>query len=306
MEIDYLVIGAGAMGLGFADELLTRTDAHITLVDKRHAPGGHWNDAYSFVRLHQPSIFYGVESKELTEYRIDASGPNQGFLSLAEGPEILSYFHGLMRDRLLASGRVRFLPMCEIEADGSVRSLLSRERHAIVVRKKIVDASYQPTLRPSSSHLRISSSALGISLRRRSRPLPSRVRAVWATRSARCAGFSTSATDGRLLRFRPRSAAYSAEPGPLLRHRIASAVHSACERRALRARFVLGCCMPAKRGPLPHRTAPFRTDPGHLYFVPAVPRHSVRLVIHWNRLILNRVATERGSPNIWRYLDPSG
>jgi glycine/D-amino acid oxidase-like deaminating enzyme len=142
METDYLVIGAGAMGLAFADELLTRTDAHITLVDRRDAPGGHWNDAYSFVRLHQPSVFYGVESKELAQYRIDQSGPNKGLLSLAEGPEILSYFHGLMRDRLLPSGRVRFLPLCEVGADGSVRALLSRERISIAVRKKIVDASY--------------------------------------------------------------------------------------------------------------------------------------------------------------------
>jgi hypothetical protein len=161
MDTDYLVIGAGAMGLAFADELLTRTDAHITLVDKRHAPGGHWNDAYAFVRLHQPSIFYGVESKELAEYRIDESGPNQGLLSLAEGPEILSYFHSLMRDRMLPSGRVRFLPLCEVEADGSVRSLLSRERHAIRVRKKIVDASYLTNSIPLT-HTRKFSVAAGV------------------------------------------------------------------------------------------------------------------------------------------------
>ncbi len=130
------------MGLACADELLTRTDAHITLVDKRHAPGGHWNDAYSFVRLHQPSIFYGVESKELAEYRIDASGPNKGLLSLAEGPQIVCYFHSLMRDRFLPSGRVRFLPLCEVEADGSLHSLLSHERRSIVVRRKTIDASY--------------------------------------------------------------------------------------------------------------------------------------------------------------------
>jgi len=142
VETDYLVIGAGAMGLAFVDELLTRTDAHITLVDKRHAPGGHWNDAYSFVRLHQPSVFYGVESRELAEYRIDQSGPNAGFLSLAEGPEVLSYFHALVRERFLPSGRVSFLPLCEVEADGSLRSLLSNERRSIVVRKKVVDASY--------------------------------------------------------------------------------------------------------------------------------------------------------------------
>jgi hypothetical protein len=142
VDTDYLVIGAGAMGLAFADELLTRTDAHITLVDKRHAPGGHWNDAYSFVKLHQPSIFYGVESRELTEYRIDDSGPNKGFLSLAEGPEIVSYFHTLVRERFLPSGRVRFLPLSEVEPGGSVRSLLSGERTSIEVRKRIVDASF--------------------------------------------------------------------------------------------------------------------------------------------------------------------
>ncbi len=142
METDYLVIGAGAMGLAFVDELVTRTDAHITIVDKRHAPGGHWNDAYAFVRLHQPSLFYGVESKELSEYRIDQSGSNAGFLSLAAGSEVVSYFHALMRERLLPSGRVQFLPMCEVGADGSVRSLLSRQRIAITVRKKIVDAAY--------------------------------------------------------------------------------------------------------------------------------------------------------------------
>jgi len=43
VDTDYLVIGAGAMGLAFADALLTRTEAHITLVDKRDAPGGHWS-----------------------------------------------------------------------------------------------------------------------------------------------------------------------------------------------------------------------------------------------------------------------
>jgi hypothetical protein len=142
METDYLVIGAGAMGLAFADELFARTAAHITLVDKRPAPGGHWNDAYAFVRLHQPSLFYGVESTELARYRIDDSGPNQGFLSLAGGSEIVSYFDKLVRERFLPSGRVRFLPLHEVTADGSVRSLLSREAVAMRVREKVVDASY--------------------------------------------------------------------------------------------------------------------------------------------------------------------
>ena len=81
IETDYLVVGAGINGLGVVDELLDRSDAHITIVDRRDAPGGHWNDAYSFVKLHQPSTFYGVGSTELGDGRVDADGPNEGFLS---------------------------------------------------------------------------------------------------------------------------------------------------------------------------------------------------------------------------------
>jgi hypothetical protein len=61
-ETDYLVVGAGAAGMAFTDALLTHTDATVTVVDRRHAPGGHWVDAYPYVRLHQPSTFYGVDS----------------------------------------------------------------------------------------------------------------------------------------------------------------------------------------------------------------------------------------------------
>ena len=60
LETDYLIVGAGAMGMAFADTLLAQTSARIVMVDRRYQPGGHWNDAYSFVRLHQPSYFYGV------------------------------------------------------------------------------------------------------------------------------------------------------------------------------------------------------------------------------------------------------
>ncbi len=46
IETDYLVIGAGAAAMAIADALLTHTDATVTIVDRRHAPGGHWIDAY--------------------------------------------------------------------------------------------------------------------------------------------------------------------------------------------------------------------------------------------------------------------
>ncbi|CAD7937269.1 unnamed protein product [Amoebophrya sp. A25] len=69
LECDYLVVGAGATGLAFADTLLHEwregPAPRVLLVDKHAAPGGQWNDSYSFVRLHQPSAMYGVESEPL-------------------------------------------------------------------------------------------------------------------------------------------------------------------------------------------------------------------------------------------------
>lgn len=149
-ETDYLIMGAGAMGLAFADELLTRSDATMTIVDKRHAPGGHWNDAYAFVKLHQPSVFYGVESTPLGRDRIETSGPNAGFLELAEGPEILAYFHALMRDRLLPSGRVTYKPLTQASRDGTLTHVLSGERETVNVRRKVIDATWYENAVPAT------------------------------------------------------------------------------------------------------------------------------------------------------------
>lgn len=41
------------------------------MVDRRPKIGGHWNDAYPFVRLHQPSSFYGVASRPLGRHQLD-------------------------------------------------------------------------------------------------------------------------------------------------------------------------------------------------------------------------------------------
>lgn len=140
-EVDYLVIGAGLSGLAFVDELIARSDATIMLVDRRDAPGGHWNDVYPFVALHQPSSFYGVESTPLGNDTVEAAGPNCGFSTLAEGPEIIQYCHALLTDRLLASGRVTFQPMTDW--DGSrLEGVLSGKPVDVRVRRKVVDASY--------------------------------------------------------------------------------------------------------------------------------------------------------------------
>ena len=80
---DYLVVGAGASGLAFADALVAGADVEVAIVDRRPAPGGHWVDAYPFVRLHTPSAYYGVNSLALGGDRIDADGENAGFYERA-------------------------------------------------------------------------------------------------------------------------------------------------------------------------------------------------------------------------------
>jgi hypothetical protein len=150
METDYLIVGAGAVGLAFADTLLAETNAHITIVDRHGKPGGHWNDAYSFVSLHQPSAFYGVNSLPLGGDRIDETGINQGLYELASGPEVSGYFEKVMSQRLLASGRVQYFPMSNYQGDGRFVSLLSGKETQVHIRKKTVDATYFGTTVPST------------------------------------------------------------------------------------------------------------------------------------------------------------
>ncbi len=89
IEADYLVIGAGATGMAFVDTLVGETTATVVVVDRNHQPGGHWTTAYPFVRLHQPSAYYGVNSRPLGSDMIDRTGLNEGFYELAGGAEVL-------------------------------------------------------------------------------------------------------------------------------------------------------------------------------------------------------------------------
>lgn len=144
IETDYLIIGAGASGLAFADTLLQENpDARLTVVDQHGQPGGHWNDAYPFVALHQPSAYYGVNSLELGSGRKDEAGPNAGLYELANGAEVCGYFQRLMQQHLLPSGRLRYLPMSRFlgmeDGRARVRALLGGAETRIAVRRKLVD-----------------------------------------------------------------------------------------------------------------------------------------------------------------------
>ena len=153
IDTDYLIVGAGATGLAFADALIAGSDADVVLVDRRHGPGGHWNDAYPFVRLHQPSAFYGVNSRVLGSDSIDSTGPNAGFYQRATAAEICDYYQRVLED-LLASGQVRFFGMSDYLDGGPdgcrLVSRLTGEATRVGVRRRVVDARYLETSIPAT------------------------------------------------------------------------------------------------------------------------------------------------------------
>ena len=112
---------------------------------------GESNDAYSFVRLHQPSAFYGVNSLPLGDDRIDESGLNAGFYEQARGSEICDYFRRA-QDHLLASGQATWLGGHEyVGMDGNGHRLSSgaTDEQTVVRAPKVVDATYLGTEVPA-------------------------------------------------------------------------------------------------------------------------------------------------------------
>jgi hypothetical protein len=150
LETDYLVVGSGAMGMAFTDALVGESNADVVMVDRRHRPGGHWNDAYPFVRLHTPSAWYGVSSLPLGRDTIDDRGLNQGLYELASAAEIWRYFDLVLERQLLSTGRVKYFPSCSYQGDRKFVSLLSGDEYQVSVRKAVVDATYTDTRVPAT------------------------------------------------------------------------------------------------------------------------------------------------------------
>ncbi len=154
METDYLVVGAGAAGMAFTDALIDHADVHVTLVDRRYAAGGHWQDAYPFVQLHQASVFYGVASTVLGTGAGQEQGPETGLQERARRAEIQSYYDDILHRRFVGSGRVTFLGAHEHHTDGTshlAHSVISGETTQIDVRRRVVDATYLAPTIPAST-----------------------------------------------------------------------------------------------------------------------------------------------------------
>ena len=138
LQADYLCIGAGAMGMAFVDIIMHETtDKTVILVDDKMQPGGHWNDAYPFVTLHQPSAFYGVNSRKLEKEPLS--------MELATKSEILAYYQSVLSE-FIDTGRLQYFPMCRADDDLSQRVFRSLAQPDLVwkvePRATIVDATY--------------------------------------------------------------------------------------------------------------------------------------------------------------------
>ena len=107
------------------------------------------------MRLHQPSAYYGVNSRPLGSDTIDRVGWNAGLYELATGGAVCAYFDQIMQQDLLPTGRVSYFPMAEYLGQGRFRTLAGVDYQAEVGR--VVDATYLrtvvPSMRPPDYHV---------------------------------------------------------------------------------------------------------------------------------------------------------
>ena len=141
LDVDYLVVGAGAMGMAFTDALIEHSDARVALVDRREAAGGHWLNAYPFVRLHQASALYGVASTLLGGGQVQTEGPEAGLHERADKPTICAYYDQVLA-RMLATGRVEFLPHTHYTGERTAQREDSGEQLAVPDTCRVVDSHY--------------------------------------------------------------------------------------------------------------------------------------------------------------------
>src|SRR6478735_42585 len=141
VDVDYLVVGAGAMGMAFTDALVDHADVRVAIVDRRHAAGGHWLAAYPFVRLHQSSTFYGVASTVLGGGRIQSHGPEAGLHERAGQAKICAYYADAV-DRMQGLGRLELFIGCEYDGDRTFVSRTSGRRYAVPEHCRVVDGRY--------------------------------------------------------------------------------------------------------------------------------------------------------------------
>jgi hypothetical protein len=161
---DYLVVGAGAAPLAFIDTLLTELpDAKIILIDKKAAPGGHWVDAYGFVQLHQPSIVYGVASKQLEGNWLKLMFKGMlPWTHRASKKEIVKYYDNFVQEKVDAQ-QVEFYPNTIFDFEKSndaekthhFSSVDGSVSYKVQVNEKLVDGTDGQCIIPHGTYDRV-------------------------------------------------------------------------------------------------------------------------------------------------------
>jgi len=132
----------------FIDTLLTEMpSAKIILVDKKQVPGGHWVDDYGYVRLHQPSLLYGVSSRQLEGnwMKVMLHKRTLPWNHRATKKEILDYFNSFVKDKV-ASGQLEYYPCCEYDFGQNISNdihyfsaLNGEKKYSVQVKVKLVN-----------------------------------------------------------------------------------------------------------------------------------------------------------------------
>ena len=126
LETDYLVVGAGAMGMAFTDALIDHADVHVTLVDRR-SRGERALAGRLPVRPAPPGVAVLRRRVDRPRPRRGAArGPEAGLQERARRSEIQAYYDDVLHRRLIGSGRVRFLGGSDHHTDGSAHLVTSR------------------------------------------------------------------------------------------------------------------------------------------------------------------------------------
>ena len=152
------MVGAGAMGMAFTDALIDHADVRVALVDRRRGVGGHWLEAYPFVRLHQSSTFYGAASTVLGGGRSSRTDRRQDSRAGRPADDLCLLRRPARRPDARRPGRVEFFPGCDYLGDRTFVSLDSGERFEVPERCRIVDARYLAPEIPAETPPRFASS----------------------------------------------------------------------------------------------------------------------------------------------------
>ncbi len=141
-KFDYAIIGAGASGMSFLDTLMRshprRDSLRVALVDPHAQAGGHWNDDYAFVRLHQPATNYGVEGLALE----DEDGVRDVPELRAPRSAILKYYERVLRQHM-EGGRVEFIAKAKYDfGSGLVTDAVTKKLIGPLQCTKVVDARF--------------------------------------------------------------------------------------------------------------------------------------------------------------------